>query len=100
MSLHIPDAPAELRALLQRLAVETGFEVSQHNHTPSADEWFAGLGGGDAGPYPSAEDAIVGGVRWLRSLYEEAARERDEAESELRLLQARQQAQSGNGHVN
>ena len=98
--LNIPDAPPELRQLLQRLAKDTGFEVSQHNDTPYPDEWFAGLGGGDAGPYRTAEDAIVGGVRWLRGLYEEAAREREEAQAELRLLKARQQAQDGNGRHN
>jgi hypothetical protein len=82
MKIVIPHAPATLRPLLQRLLDEAALNVSQHHYTPAPDEWF----GGDSGPYESAEDAVVGGVRWLRRLYEEAREERDAAERENRQL--------------
>lgn len=80
--MNIPDAPPALRPLLNRLLAEVSTEITQHEHTPAADEWFAGrildgFGGGDFGPYASAEDAIVGLVRRLWELYDEALAERD-----------------------
>jgi hypothetical protein len=82
MKSNIPHAPAELAQLLRRLHAESGLNVSQHTSYPRPDEWF----GGDWGPFTTAEDAIVNGVRWLASLYDTAAHERDELEEENRRL--------------
>ena len=85
--LHIPDCPPALAPLLRRLYAEAETEISQHLHTPAPDAWYAGrvlggtLGGGDIGPYASAEDALVALVRhvWGRC---------DQAEAEARALRA------------
>lgn len=89
--MNIPDAPPALRQLLRRLLAEASTEITQHKYTPAADEWFAGrvigsFGGGDFGPYSSAEDAIVGLVRRVWQLYDETREERDAAEAEAREL--------------
>ena len=43
MEFNIPNAPAHLKKLLQRLPVQTGgFVVSQNFHYPEADEWYTG----------------------------------------------------------
>lgn len=59
-----------------------GLGVSQHRYTPQPDEWFAGgvdaagHSHGDVGPWPSAEEALVGGVAWLVRTLETAEQER------------------------
>jgi hypothetical protein len=66
-----------------------GLGVSQHTTAPHPDEWFAGGVGpdgrayGDVGPFPSAADALVGGVAWLVRLEKRAANELDETASAL-----------------
>lgn len=79
---NIPNAPPELRELLQRLHENGSLKVSQHNWDPRPDEWF----GGDWGPYPTAQEALVNGVRWLRGLYDDADTERNELIAENRRL--------------
>lgn len=91
--MHIPDAPPALAPLLRRLYAEAETEVTQHAHSPAPDEWYAGrtvgtLGGGDFGPYPSAEDAIVATLRRLWAALDDARDERDRAEAEARELAA------------
>lgn len=88
-----PKLLAQLRAI--------GFEVSQHDTRP--DEWYAGtilpdgsggsLGGGDTGPYPTAEAALVGGVKWLIGILRDSQQEADEAYTALRALQAEVRAE-------
>lgn len=80
---HIPDAPEHLRALLYRLPRETGgFLVTQHYHDPHPGEWFAGWNAGEIGPYASAEEALIAGIKWLYGLYKQADAERDEPDDE------------------
>lgn len=96
--MNIPDAPSALAPLLRRLYAEASTEVSQHEYNPAPDEWYAGrvlagpgggmLGGGDYGPYPSAEEAIVKLLRHLWERYDEVCDERDRAELEARELRA------------
>jgi hypothetical protein len=75
--MNIPDAPPALRSILQALPRDgNGLVVTQHEHDPKPDEWFVGieqdeLGGGDLGPYESAEEALIAGVQWLYDLYRE-----------------------------
>jgi hypothetical protein len=82
--INTPDAPPALRSLLQRLAAQpAGLVVSQHHTDPQPGEWYAGtmigeLGGGDLGPYPSAEDALVAGVAWLYELVSAAQLDSDQ----------------------
>jgi hypothetical protein len=86
--MNIPDAPPALRALLEQLPHSTGgFVVSQHLYTPRPDEWYAGWNGGDVGPFPTAEEAIAGGIRWLHGLYSDASAARDAAWDELKRRQ-------------
>ena len=86
--INTPHAPVHLKKLLQDLSTQTGgFQISQHNHYPEADEWFSGWNGGDCGPYKSAEEALYGGIRWLYRLYEEAAKESEDYRKELVELQ-------------
>lgn len=90
--MNIPDCPPALRPLLRRLYAEAETEISQHEHTPAPDEWYAGrvlagpgggmLGGGDYGPYATPEEAIVRLVRHLWTRYDEVCDERDRAEAE------------------
>src|SRR5689334_12556083 len=67
-----------------------GLVVETHIHLPG--EWYAGtitpegVGGGDVGPYESAEDALVNGVRWIMALLSTTQFERDEAATEARQL--------------
>jgi hypothetical protein len=89
--VNIPDAPPYLAPLLRRLATEAETEISQHEHTPAPTEWYAGrtldgLGGGDFGPYGSAEAAIVALVRHLWERYDEVCDERDRAEQQVAQL--------------
>lgn len=89
--MNIPDAPPALAPLLRRLAAEAETEVTQHEYTPEPDKWYAGrtldgLGGGDHGPYDSAEAAIVALVRHLWTRYDEVCDERDRAEREAQEL--------------
>lgn len=84
---HIPDAPLPVRGLLRSLH-EAGLTISQHIHTPHPQEWFAG----DAGPYESWEAAMIGGVRWLRGLYESADQDRQHLAGENRALHVALQA--------
>lgn len=94
--MNIPDAPPALAPLLRRLYAEASTEISQHEHTPAPDEWYAGrvlagpgggmLGGGDYGPYPSAEEAIVKLLRHLWERYDEVCDERDALGAELAEL--------------
>lgn len=75
--MNIPDAPPALRAILQALPKDgSGLVVTQNEYNPQPDEWFVGieregLGGGDLGPYESAEEALIAGVQWLYDLYRE-----------------------------
>jgi hypothetical protein len=85
--MNIPDCPPVLAPLLRRLFNEAETEITQHEHSPRSDRWYAGrtigaLGGGDYGPYASAEDAIVALVRTLWTRYDEVRAERDQAEAE------------------
>jgi hypothetical protein len=107
---HIPDAPEHLRELLQRLYRETapvpeaagGFLVSQRLHDQASDDWYAGWAGDDIGPYDTAEDAIIAGVRWLYGLAADANKQAKQAEivldrvqeSEARALEAHRHALS------
>lgn len=87
--INIPDAPGHLRFLLRMLPIATdGFQVSQHFHDPKPDEWFAGWGGADIGPYKSPEEALAAGIRRLYTLLQEARTDRDTAEDALAESQA------------
>ena len=96
--MNIPDAPPALAPLLRRLLAEAQVEVTQHEYRPSVDAWYAGLvlpgpgggllGGGDLGPFASAEDAIVRLVGWLSERYDETRAECDAAEAEAQQLRA------------
>lgn len=81
---NIPNAPPELRQLLEQLHQVAGLKVAQHNWDPRPDEWF----GGDWGPYPTAQEALVNGVRWLQKLYDTANSDRNELIEENRRLRA------------
>ena len=75
--MNIPDAPPALRGILQALDDSNGLVISQHEHDPQPDEWFAGiaadgLGGGDLGPYETAEEALIAGIQWIYDLYKAA----------------------------
>lgn len=73
--MNIPDAPPALRSILYALPKDgNGLVVTQHAYHPKPDEWFvgiehAGYGGGDLGPYQTAEQALIKGVQWLYALY-------------------------------
>ena len=85
--MNIPDAPPALAPLLRRLFNEADTGIGQHKHDPRPDAWYAGRGdAGDFGPYPSAEDAIVGVLRHLWRGLDEVCAERDAAEAEARQL--------------
>lgn len=89
--MNIPDAPPALAPLLRRLYAEASTEITQHEHTPAPDEWYAGrvidgYGGGDLGPFPSAEDALIAMVRYLWRELDEARAERDALGTELAEL--------------
>jgi len=96
--VNIPDAPPALAPLLRRLLVEAHVEVTQHHYHPHPDAWYVGLvlpgpgggviGGGDLGPFASAEDAIVRLVAWLVARHDEARAELAAAEAEARQLGA------------
>lgn len=71
--------------LLRDLAA-VGLHITQHAHDPRPDEWYASLDspyGGDVGPEPSAEAALVAGVRWLIRRYADKDIEADETFGEL-----------------
>jgi hypothetical protein len=90
MIFAIPDAPPALRSILHALPKnDTGLLIHQHDHFPKPDEWYAGIvvdgwGGGDIGPFPTAEQALIKGVHWLYSLYAECWKEAHE-ESEASI---------------
>ena len=72
--LNIKDAPPALRGILQALGDSNGLVISQHATDPQPDEWYAGmvadgLGGGDLGPFETAEQALIEGIHWLYGLY-------------------------------
>ena len=72
--MNIRDAPPALRGILLALGDSNGLIISQHEHDPQPDEWFAGiaadgLGGGDMGPYKTAEEALIRGIQWIYGLY-------------------------------
>lgn len=77
---------------LQLIARLRAAGVAVEPHRDYADEWYAGtvagggLGGGDVGPYTSAEEALVGGVAWLVRLLYETQVERDGLATEARNL--------------
>lgn len=71
--------------LLRDLAA-VGLHVTQHAHDPRPDAWYASLNspyGGDVGPEPSAEAALVAGVRWLIQRYNDKDIEEGETFGEL-----------------
>lgn len=87
--MHTPDAPPALAPLLRRLLAEADTGILQHKHTPAPDEWFAGRSDcGDWGPYPSAEDALIGLVRHLWRALDEARDDRDQAWDEIEQLRS------------
>jgi hypothetical protein len=79
-----PQLLAQLRA--------AGLGVSQHHYVPRPDEWFAGsVSGegrihGEVGPFPSAEAALIGGVRWIVRLLDENTDRAERAEGEVQSL--------------
>lgn len=80
--MNIPDCAPPLREILIRLLAEADLTISQHDLTPDPAEWY----GGDWGPYTSAEEALVQGVKWLRGLYDQADQERNALLEENRHL--------------
>ena len=75
--MNIPDAPPALRSILQALDENNGLIISQHETDPEPHEWYAGifadgLGGGDLGPFKTAEEALIEGIKWLHGLYQAA----------------------------
>lgn len=75
--MNIPDAPPALRGILQALGEHNGLVITQHEYFPEPNGWYAGIvadgfGGGDLGPYETAEEALVKGIQWLYGLYEAA----------------------------
>jgi hypothetical protein len=68
--------------LLEQLR-EAGLVIEPHSF--HVNEWYAGtvtvegLGGGDVGPFDSAEGALIAGVRWLVHTADTAQHERDAA---------------------
>lgn len=75
--MNIPDAPPTLRPILQALGKSNGLVITQHRHDPQPNEWYAGiaadgLGGGDLGPFDTAEEALIKGIQWLYDLYQAA----------------------------
>ena len=76
--MNIKDAPPALRNILQALGDGKGLVVSQHEHDPQPNEWYVGTqfdgfgGAGDLGPFETAEEALIKGIKWLYGLYEAA----------------------------
>lgn len=60
---------------------DAGLNVAQHTHDPRDDEWFAGFApdGTEMGPYPTAEEAALAGIRFFLRLYEDYKRLWDDA---------------------
>lgn len=75
-------------ALLTMLPAATGgFVVSQHTFDPHPDQWFAGWNASDVGPFSTAEEALAGGIKWLKQRYTESHEERQLATNEVLRLE-------------
>ena len=75
--MNIRDAPPALRGILLALGDSNGLIITQHQTDPQPGEWYAGieadgLGGGDLGPFETAEEALIKGIQWIYDLYKAA----------------------------